>query len=209
MALMTLVVISAVKVIKRSTGFNPLFGGVFGGWVAFQAQSIISINQIGLAIWGWVISGLIIGYEINTRNVVVAEPLKKKGRIAGVTAQTSASSFLAMFVAFILGALVGAPPYLASAKFKSAIETGNSQIIQDVAYIWPADSTRFAQIASVLNENKLNTQALQVAVDATEKFPDSYIVWRTLSIMNSATPDQKAQALAQMKRLDPNNPELK
>jgi len=30
-----------------------------------------------------------------------------------------------------------------------------------------------------------------------------------LSIMNSATPDQKAQALAQMKRLDPNNPELK
>jgi O-antigen ligase len=208
-ALMALVVVSAVKVIKRSTDFNPLFAGLFGGWVAFQAQSIISINQIGLAIWGWVISGLIIGYEINTRNIVVVDPMKKKGRSVDVPVQASAGTVVVMFASFVLGVLVAAPPYVASTKFKSAIETGNPQVIQEVAYTWPADSIRFAQVASVLNENKLNAQALQVAVDATEKFPDIYIVWRTLYNMNSATPDQKAQALVQMKRLDPNNPELK
>jgi hypothetical protein len=209
LALMALVVVSAVKVIKRSTGFNPLFAGLFGGWVAFQAQSIISINQIGLAIWGWVISGLIIGYEINTRNVVVVDPVKKKGRSVDVPVQASAGIVVVMFTSFVLGVLVGAPPYIASTKFKSAIETGNPQVIQDVAYIWPADSTRFVQVASILNENKLDAQALQVAIDATEKFPDNYFVWSTLNKMNSATPDQKTQALAQMKRLDPNNPELK
>jgi hypothetical protein len=53
------------------------------------------------------------------------------------------------------------------------------------------------------------TQGLEVAVAATKKFPDNYSIWATLNAMNSATAEQKAQALVQMKRLDPFNPSLK
>jgi hypothetical protein len=208
-ALMALVVISAIKVLTRSKGFNPVFAGLIGGWVAFQAQSIISINQIGLAIWGWVLSGLTIGYEINTRNVVVVETVAKKGRVAGKPAQSSAGSVVAMFVAFVLGVLVGMPPYVASAKFKSALETSNPIVVQQAAYIWPIDSSRMIQVAVTLNDNKLEAQGLQVALDATKKFPDNYSVWAVLDLMKSATAEQKAQAQKEMKRLDPLNPNLK
>ena len=208
-ALMALVVVSAIKVLKRSKGFNPVFVGLVGGWVAFQAQSIISINQIGLALWGWVLSGLIIGYEINTRNAVDLETVVKKGRVAGKPTQTSAGSVVALFVAFFLGVLVGMPPYVASAKYKSALETSNPKVIQGAAYIWPLDYSRMIQVAGTLNDNKLEAQGLEVALDAVEKFPDNYSVWETLDSMKNATPDQKAQALAQMKRLDPLNPNLK
>jgi O-antigen ligase len=208
LALMVLVVISAVKVLKRSQGFNAGFVGLVAGWVAFQAQSIISINQIGLALWGWVLSGLIIGYEINTRDGdEVVE--KKIGKSATKPAQTSAATPVAIFVGLIVGVLVGMPPYLASAKYKSALETSNPQIIQEAAYIWPTDSSRMIQVAMTLNENKLEDQGLQVALDAVERFPDNYGVWGTLSLMNKATDAQKAEALAQMKRLDPLNPNLK
>lgn len=207
-ALMVLVAVSAIKVLKRSTGFNPVFVGIFGGWVAFQAQSIISINQIGLAMWGWVLSGLIIGYEINTRDVVV-EAVVKKGRVAGKPAQSSAGSVVALFVAFVLGVLVGMPPYVASAKYKSALETSNPTIIQQAAYIWPVDYSRMIQVAMTLNENKLEAQGLEVALDAIEKFPDNYLVWANLDAMKSATAEQKAQAQKEMKRLDPLNPNLK
>jgi O-antigen ligase len=207
-ALMALVVVSGIKVIKRSHGFNPVFAGLAGGWVAFQAQSIISINQIGLAIWGWVLSGLIIGYEINTRNVVV-ETVVKKGRVVGNPVQTSAGSVVALFVAFVLGVLVGMPPYVASAKFKSALETSNPIVVQQAAYIWPIDSSRMIQVAGTLNDNKLEAQGLEVAVDATKSFPDNYAVWASLDSMKSATPEQKAQAQKEMKRLDPLNPNLK
>ena len=208
-ALMVLVIISAIKVLKRSMVFNPVFAGLIGGWVAFQAQSIISINQIGLALWGWVLSGLIIGYEINTRNIVATELVAKKGRVAGKPVQTSAESVIALFTAFVLGVLVGMPPYVASVKYKSALETGNPQVIQEAAYIWPLDYSRMVQVAMTLNENKLEAQGLEVALDATKKFPDNYSVWATLNAMNSASVEQKAQALAQMKRLDPLNPDLK
>jgi len=33
---------------------------VFSGWIAFQAQSVISIDNIGLTIWGWILGGIII-----------------------------------------------------------------------------------------------------------------------------------------------------
>jgi hypothetical protein len=209
LALMILVVISALKVIKRSTGFNPIFAGLFGAWVAFQAQSIISINQIGLAIWGWVISGLIIGYEINNRTSTNQEPVVKKGRVAGKPAQTSAGSVVALFVAFVLGVLVGMPPYVASAKYKAALETSNPQVIQEAAYLWPQEPGRMIQVALALNENKLTAQGLEVALDAVAKFPDNYGVWAALDAMSSASPEQKALASQQMKRLDPLNPNLK
>jgi O-antigen ligase len=208
LALMVLVVISSVKVIKRSQGFNAGFIGLVAGWVAFQAQSIISINQIGLALWGWVLSGLIIGYDINTRGGdEVVE--KKTGKSATKPVQTSAATSVAIFVGLIVGVLVGMPPYLASAKYKSALETGNPQVIQEAAYIWPTDPSRMIQVAMTLNDNKLEDQGLQVAQDAVERFPDNFAVWSALNSMNKASVEQKAEALAQMKRLDPLNPNLK
>ena len=207
--LMVLVVISAIKILKRSKGFDPAFAGIVGAWVAFQAQSIISINQIGLAIWGWVISGLIIGYEINTRTAANIEPVAKKGRVAGKPAQSSAGSVVALFIAFVLGVLVGMPPYVASTKYKNALETRNPQVIQEAAYIWPREPSRMIQVALALNENKLLAQGLEVAVDAVAKFPNNFGVWAVLDAMTGATPEQKALALAEMKRLDPLNPNLK
>jgi hypothetical protein len=208
LALMVLVVISAVKVIRRSHSFNVGFVGLVAGWVAFQAQSIISINQIGLALWGWVLSGLIIGYEINTRGGdEVVE--KKTGKSATKPVQTTAATSVAIFIGLIVGVLVGMPPYLASAKYKSALETSNPTVIQEAAYIWPTDPSRMIQVAMTLNDNKLEDQGLQVAQDAVERFPDNFGVWSTLNSMNKASVEQKAEALAQMKRLDPLNPNLK
>ena len=161
-----------------------------------------------MALWGWVLSGLIIGYEINTRGGEVIED-KKSGKTATKAVNTSAGTTLAVFIGLIIGVMVGMPPYLASAKYKGALETSNPQVIQEAAYIWPLDYSRMVQVAITLNENKLESQGLEVALDATKKFPDNYAVWAALDAMKSATVEQKAQALAQMKRLDPLNPNLK
>ena len=38
-----------------------LIAGVFAAWVAYLMQSIVSIDNIGIAIWGWVLGGAVIG----------------------------------------------------------------------------------------------------------------------------------------------------
>jgi hypothetical protein len=207
--LMVVVVISAIKVLRRSTGFNPAFAGLVAGWVSFQAQSIISINQIGLALWGWVFSGLVIGYEINTRDTVVTPTVVNKGRGVSKPAQASAASVVAVFVAFLVGVLVALPPYLAETKYKSAMASGNAEMVEDAAYLWPLDPVRMLQTAGLLYNSNLTAQAVAIVVDATKEFPEYYGTWGTLYQLAEATPEQKAEALVQMKRLDPLNPNLK
>ena len=55
-----------VKGLKLSTGNDRTRHAVlFSSWITFQSQSIVSIDNIGLTIWGWVISGYIIGSSSN------------------------------------------------------------------------------------------------------------------------------------------------
>jgi hypothetical protein len=65
------------------------------------------------------------------------------------------------------------------------------------------------QIAGAFADSKLHSNELRVLVDGTKKFPDDFLLWNLLSQSTSATPEQKAEAQAQIKRLDPLNPELK
>ena len=65
------------------------------------------------------------------------------------------------------------------------------------------------QAAGLLYDSKLTAQAMSVLADATKTFPDFYGTWGTLYQLPEATPEQKAEALVQMKRLDPLNPNLK
>ena len=209
-SIIALVVVSALRVIKREKEFNPLFAGFVGAWVAFQAQSIISINQIGLAIWGWVLSGLIIGYEINTREKPAVEVKEQGPKIkSGGAVQSSALTGLALFVGLAVGMAAGSPSYIASVRYKTALETQSQLELTKGAYLWPWEPLRMVEIAGAFNDQKLEKEALQIAMDAVDRFPQNYFVWRALYYMKAATPEQKQEALEQMKRLDPLNPTLK
>jgi O-antigen ligase len=210
--MMALVISAAIHLIKRSNGFDPIVAGLIAVWIAYHAQSIISLNQLGLTVWGWIISGLIIGYEINTRevNTEVIEPTKKgKNPSKRIENQVAPKTLIGMFIGLIVGLLVGLPPLIASSQFKSALESGNPQTVEEAAYIWPNDPVRMGQVASIFQQNKMEPKALEIALKAVKNFPDEYGLWALLSNIPSATAEQKAQALAEMKRLDPLNPTLK
>jgi hypothetical protein len=214
LALMVLVVISAVKLLKRSNGFNPAVAGLIAVWVAYQAQSIISLNQLGLAVWGWIISGLIIGYELNTRadeRVQEIKPSVGKGRNVkkAVEEKVSAKTLVAMVSGGVIGLLVGMPPLVASSQFKTAYQSNDAAKVEEAAALWPQEAMRYGQVAISLANNKLETQALKILEAGVVKFPDEYSMWRLLSEIQNASPQQVTEAKLQMKRLDPNNPELK
>lgn len=48
--------------LKRIRTFDPVFASLFGCWIAYQAQSVISINQLGLSVWGFVFNGALIRF---------------------------------------------------------------------------------------------------------------------------------------------------
>jgi len=209
-----LVLRAAFRIIRRNPKFDPYFSGLFAVWVAYQAQSVISLNQLGLAVWGWIISGLIIGWEIYGQSAEkeMGERNSNKGRKLAYSKSIERilpSTSLVFFAGLLIGLLIGLPPLLASAKFKSALESGNASLIVNSASNFPRDSTRTIQIAYVLHQNKLDDQAMAVIKEAAKDYPDSFDVWKVLVSLSNVTPAQISEAKAQMKRLDPHNPNLK
>lgn len=51
----------SILVMKAQPDFKILCSGIIAAWLIFVAQSVISIDNIGLTIWGWVYGGLIVG----------------------------------------------------------------------------------------------------------------------------------------------------
>jgi O-antigen ligase len=214
LVLMALVIRAAWRYIRRTPTFDPLFTGLFAVWIAYQAQSVISLNQLGLAVWGWIISGLIIGWEINAdlsdSDTQSGRHFKKnKSAVIQASLKVQPITTVALFVGLIVGLLVGLPPLIGTASFKSALESGDPAKIIKAALQYPQDPTRMVQASIIFHDNKLMPQALEVIQVAVVKFPNSYDAWNVLATLGNATPDQVTQAKAQMKRLDPHNPELK
>jgi hypothetical protein len=208
MAIIIFALVSIVRIIKRKTEFDVVFTTIVAAWVAYQAQSLISINQLGLGVWGWSLSGLIIGYELSTRpNQGKTEPkVVRRGKTS--SQKLSALAVVTTFVGAGAGIAAALPPYLAANKFYIALKSGDAEIIQPAAYLKPYDRARFAFVAQLMQENKLESRAIEVLRDATARYPDSMELWRRWSTIPSAASEDVARAKAEMKRLDPFNPEL-
>ena len=214
LALMVLVVISAIKLLKRRNSFDPSLTGLIAVWIAYQAQSIISLNQLGLAVWGWIVSGLIIGYEINTRPVDAPKEIKpsvSKGRNVKkqVNESVLAKTLVSMVIGGVVGLFLGLPPFIASAQFKSALQSRDAIRLESSASLWPYEPMRYGQVGLVLQNNGLVAQAQKVVDAGLLKFPDEFGLWSLASKLSTATPERVAEAKVQMKRLDPNNPDLR
>lgn len=213
LAILSLVVGAILRVVKRSKSFNPYFAAAVGGWVAFQAQSLISINQIGLAIWGWLLSGLIIGYEISTRNEGEEETKSSNNESRRIEKQRnqvlSSITIVSIFASTLMASILSIPPFVAANEFYNALKSGNALQLQPAAYIKPYDRVRFTFVASNLAQNDLNDRALIVIRDAVELFPNSYEAWNVLVGLPNASPQEITRAKAEMRRLDPHNPDLK
>jgi O-antigen ligase len=213
LAIVVVVIVSIIRVVKRSEGLDVYFAALVGAWVAYQSQSLISINQIGLAIWGWVLSGLIIGYEINTRVKDTAQsiPTRGKQQIKKTKISTqplSSSAVITLIAGVLVGALVAGPIYFSNSRFYAAIKANDFAGVESAAYLKPQDERRLFMLAGIYRNAKMDEKAVEVLRKSTGTYPDSYDMWTLWLSIPTATPTDIAHAKAQLKRLDPFNPDL-
>ena len=208
LSLVGLALISIIKILKRTTSFDLVFTSVAAAWFAYQAQSLISINQIGIGVWGWSLTGLLIGYELHTRSPEKDSQSKAQRRVIKKQ-QISALAVVTSFVFGGLGLAAAIPPYSAAGKFYKALQSGDAEVIQPAAYLKPNDCARYLYVSKILIDNKLDNRAIKVLSDASRIYPDSFDVWQMWSTVPTATPDQIARVKSEMRRLDPYNKNIK
>ena len=211
LAIFLLVVLAILRVSLRSRKFDFTFIALVVAWICYQVQSVISINQIGLAIWGWILGGSLIAYEKVTRP---SQGLEKKNSIPnsrGVKNKESLgiSPLMTGTLGAVVGLLIAVPPYSSDSTWNSALKSGDLNKIEKAlqpSYLMPQNSNRYIAVVQLLEANKLYDLSYKYAKIATEFNPNSFEAWAILYYSQASTPEEKALAKENVSRLDPLNP---
>ena len=76
------IIFCGVKLIIQSSGGSKLkVTGLFAAWIVFFSQSIISIDNVGMTIWGWVLGGAVIGLSL--KDLEKREEIEQKTKVRG------------------------------------------------------------------------------------------------------------------------------
>jgi O-antigen ligase len=183
-ALSVLTVIAIYKLVKRLTQFNWAFAAISGAWVAYEAQALISINQLGLGIWGWILMGLIIGYEFSTRPAPLNESKEipkskfKQGRSANNQKINLSRTFGGLGLGALIGLVIAIPIFQNDAIFRKAVSGQDAEVAIKAALANPEDLNRTIQIADRLQVSGLNQQAESLISHVLKENPRSITAWR-------------------------------
>ena len=213
LGMILLAAIASVKYIRRHKSYDPLFIAMFTAWACYQVQSLISINQVGLALWGWILTGALIAYE-RTNSAKESEVKNVKGKASKsgrIEASSIVSPQLVSGLGILVGLLIAVPPLSADTKWRSALDSKDANKIilaLKSGYLSPSDSQRYAQAVQLFASNNLPDQARQLAIEGTQFNSDYFDAWRVLYFLENSTDEDKALALKNMKRLDPLNPDV-
>lgn len=201
-----------LRVTLRTRTYDGTFVALAATWVCYELQSVISINQAGLAIWGWVLLGALVAYEFITRPVnVAAEAGTVKSKRAVSKGNSAFSPQLVGGIGVVVGVLVAVPPMSADMKWKSALmsrQLVNVEAALQGGYLQPFSSARLAEAVQMFEQSKLPDQAYKYAKKGVEFNPDYTDAWKMLYYVSKSTEADKALALKNMKRLDPLNPDV-
>ena len=191
--------------VRRAEKLNPYYIIGFSIWVAFQAQLLISINQIGNAVWGWALGGLLLGYSYLTDNQPVSDKNEKNSKKQKVqkSEMLPASDLLRLTGGAVLALVIVFPYWNSAVNFQSAIESQSVERIEKAALVQPYDLVRMVGTSRVLSDNGFVEQAKAVLKITVETFPDSYSAWEALSKLPDTPEARMKEIKAELLRLDP------
>ena len=158
-----------------------------------MTQSIISLPQLGLTIWGWILSGLIIAIykqgeqEISglRDSILVKTPYKIMGAL------------------FLLGLTISVLPFKTSAAYRRAEETQDVSFLIQAAKMYPQDATMLAATGGALIRINYFKEASTVLDISISKYPQYYESWYIYSQLPTLSEKEKRLANRKMVELEP------
>jgi O-antigen ligase len=211
LALIIYSVYLVISKIRSLDGVNKQQGYiVFSLLGAYLLQSLISIDQIGLAVWGWIFIGVALSFA-EERKIIAPLDSRISTIFVPITIAVTAISFV----------MVSVPTWRADAALKQlasvpaeqqGVDTRSIrlQIASDIEKMTPRDSQFKTQIALYLLSNG-QAEGIDYAKKALEQNPSDSSALRYLIIAYGQLNDPanlqkyKAEAL----KIDPFNPDLK
>ena len=212
-AIMFIAFLALIRIVRRMKSYDAVGVGLITAWTGYQVQSIISINQIGLAVWGWVLSGCLIAYSrVSSEN----DERQKDSPVSGKRQQArkpevKPTSVLFASVFGLVGLLVSLPPVSADTKLRTAQVSRDAAKLEETmeySYFNPQNMQKFMSNIQAFEGSGLFDVSHKYALEAVSWNPEAFELWRILYLIKNSTDSERKLAVENMRRLDPLNPEI-
>lgn len=209
MVLIIMSLISAIKLTFVQKDFNFVKVGLIVTWICYNVQALISINQIGLAVWGWLSGGALIAYELSTRNTETGAGAATR---KSLRTNPLISPQLLAGLGMVVGILIAIPPLSGDIKWREALKAQNADLVNAAltpGYMSPSSSNLYMNATSIFEQNSLPALAYKYGKLNVEYNPQNFDAWRMLYALKNSTPEDRKLAKEKMIELDPLNDEWK
>ena len=122
LALTSFVLWRGIVALRSTTGVHQIVVATFfGAWVTYEAQSFISIDNVGIAIWGWILGGIVIALSRPAVIEAVTVPVNSKIKKNPVkNTSTSLAQPMVSGLFFVVAFSICIPMYLSDTSLKTA-----------------------------------------------------------------------------------------
>jgi O-antigen ligase len=218
-AMFALTIAQIIKILKRGEFdlTSVAFSGMFIGFVIF---SLISINQIGVGVWGFVFMGYVIGTGAR-QQLPSSNPLSKKvpgkegskmypdARRKNEYSKFSRTSLLVVTLLVVtLGFFSALIPFRTDIDMLAAVRAKDFESMRIVASRNSATTFHREKYMTLLLDAGRELEAYEFALSEYERNPRSGITLRVIAYTEQAPKRLRTVALEQLIELDPNNSEL-
>jgi O-antigen ligase len=211
-ALVILVIFRIGKILKKKREVTDLQIALIAAWLSYQFQSLLSINQIGVGIWGWILTGVIISISRREGSKVLNQGLKqssseKKSKVFAnsnskknvVPPLTAIFSVLGLGIGFVLAYI----PFSTDIEFRKAFNSGD--VSKMFTVVQKSGSNAF-HVGKTL-ESALKTGDLTLIDNVSSfyvaKYPREIFAWDVRSRLTNLTNQQREFAVNKIKEIDP------
>ena len=206
LALLGFALTIGLRWIRKNKEFDPYFVAIFSCWVAYQIQALVSINQMAVGIWGWILNGALIGYGLSAPLANNVENVRKAKNKKSSTLPASSGALAMLFG--VLGFALAYIPFNADAKFKSATIKADLNLLMKSVELPGTSQLHLSQVLSSAVSNNFSEQAKVLDNRMLMVYPRDIYGWKILYYSTSSTPEEKANAVKKLHELDPFNPDL-
>ena len=207
--LMGLVLIAIYRGFKKGFFSEVTFIAATSAWFAYQVQAAVSINQIGVGVWGWILSGIIIGYS----KISIGEKqdpksngsfmAKKKTKSKSIV-QIPASSVVVGGLLACLGFALAFIPVKNDQEARFALNSRSLERILAVAKNPFTSSFLLSQAAEVTLNNNLNDEARSISQILIDRYPRNFYGWTLRLSSPIFSESERSDARLKIGEIDPN-----
>ena len=195
----------SLRKLLRAESLNIYHVALFSSWVGYLMQSLASINQIGVGIWGWLYSGALLGHAlIPEKNQENSSQVKqrKKTRVKGENQLRPFSAILG-FIGMVLGFSLAAIPINADVKFQVGNSTANLTELMEASKTLGSTSIHIGKTLEIANNNKFTLQAKEINDLLIKEYPREVFGWTILRTLDNPDIGKVNLAIKEISQLDP------